>query len=60
VADSAWQIVAVRDFDGDSKSDILWRNASSGDNYLYPMDGTRIKPGEGPLRAVPNQDWKPQ
>jgi hypothetical protein len=57
VSDPAWQIVAVGDYDGDAKSDILWRNASTGENYLYPMDGTAIKPGEGFLRAVP-LDWE--
>ena len=32
------------DFDGDAHSDILWRNASTGENYLYPMDGTTTCP----------------
>jgi hypothetical protein len=53
VADQDWVMVAFGDFDGDSKSDILWRNASTGDNYLYPMDGTTIKPSEGYIRTVP-------
>src|SRR5256885_2879380 len=43
------------DFDGDGHSDILWRNASTGENYVYPMDGTTIKPTEGHLRTVPDQ-----
>jgi 6-phosphogluconolactonase (cycloisomerase 2 family) len=58
VADTTWQIVAVAGFDGDGKADILWRNASSGENYLYPMDGTAIKPGEGFLRTVADLNWK--
>jgi hypothetical protein len=57
VPDPAWRIVAVGDFDGDGKSDILWRNSSSGENYLYPMDGTTIKPTEGYLRTVPPPNW---
>jgi hypothetical protein len=48
------------DFDGDGKADIFWRNGSSGENYLYPMDGTTIKPTEGYLRTVGDQNWKPQ
>jgi hypothetical protein len=57
VADLAWQVVAVGDYDGDGKSDLLWRNSSSGQNYLYPMDGTSIKPTEGYLRTVPVGNW---
>jgi hypothetical protein len=52
VAQQSWRIVQVGDFDGDGKSDILWRNSSTGDNYLYPMDGTTIKPTEYWVRTV--------
>ena len=31
----AWQIVGVGDYQGDGKSDILWRNGTTGQNYLY-------------------------
>jgi hypothetical protein len=57
VPDLNWQIVAVGDYDGDGKNDVLWRNSASGENYLYPMDGTTIKPGEGYLRTVPSGSW---
>ena len=58
VAGTQWQIAALADFDGDGKADILWRHAATGENYLYPMDGTAIKPGEGYLRTVADQDWR--
>jgi hypothetical protein len=58
VADQRWQIAGVGDFDGDLRSDILWRNVATGENYLYPMNGTAIKPSEGFLRTVANPDWQ--
>jgi len=57
LSDLAWQIAAVGDYDGDGKSDLLWRNSSTGQNYLYPMDGTTVKPNEGYLRTVPPGYW---
>ena len=58
VADVNWQIAAAADYDGDSKTDLFWRNASTGENYLYLMDGTLIKPSEGYTRTVSSQSWQ--
>src|SRR5438876_782482 len=33
---------ARADFNGDGKSDILWRNSSTGENYVWLMNGTTI------------------
>ncbi len=60
VTDQNWQVKGTGDYDGDGKADVLWRNAATGENYLYPMDGTTIKPTEGYLRAVPQPDWRIQ
>src|SRR5947207_14141107 len=58
VGDQAWQVKGIGDFDGDGKSDILWRNAVTGENYIYFMDGLVIKPSEGYLRTVSDVAWQ--
>ena len=35
----AWSVAGVGDFDGDGKTDILWRNSASGENYISLMNG---------------------
>ncbi|MBF0317243.1 MAG: VCBS repeat-containing protein [Nitrospirae bacterium] len=59
-----WDIVGVGDFNGDGKSDIVWRNGQ-GDVHMWLMDGTRIStqgyvsrglPKEWVLRATGNFD----
>jgi len=52
VADPNWQVAGIGDFDGDGMDDILWRNASTGENYIYFMDGKSIKSTEGYVRTV--------
>src|SRR5207302_2490045 len=45
----------LSDVNGDGRADILWRNqgeGGTGQNYLYPMNGTAILAGEGSLRTV--------
>jgi len=45
------------DFAGDGRSDVLWRNSASGENYLFFTNGLAIA-NEGYLRAVPVPDWQ--
>jgi uncharacterized protein YkwD len=44
------------DFNDDGRADILLRNATTGENYLYPMNGTAIVAGEGYIRTF-NAPW---
>jgi len=30
------------DFNNDGRSDVFWRNSATGENYLYPLNGTAI------------------
>ena len=58
VADPNWQVAGIGDFDGDGEADILWRNAATGENYIYFMDGKAIKPSEGYIRTVADLRWQ--
>jgi uncharacterized delta-60 repeat protein len=44
------------DFDGNGRPDILWRNASTGDNYVWYLDGVTVQ-GGGNLPTVADQNW---
>jgi hypothetical protein len=35
MADQNWKIVGVADFNGDGKSDLLWRNTATGANTIW-------------------------
>ena len=47
------------DFDGDGKSDIFWRNKTTGQNFIYLMNGIAIQSG-ALLNTVSNLDWETQ
>src|SRR5439155_974754 len=62
----ATQIAVVRltggelqgfDFNADARSDVLWRNSATGENYLYLMNGTTVR-AEGFVRQVADPSWK--
>jgi hypothetical protein len=55
--DTAWKIIGVADFNGDGKSDILWRHDDTGQVYMMVMDGPAIS-AEGAVYAEPNVNWR--
>jgi hypothetical protein len=42
VTDTNWQIGGTGDFNSDGKTDILWRNKTTGQNVLWLMNGTAL------------------
>src|SRR5438552_15002181 len=53
----ALPVCAPMDFDGDCKSDVLWRNSATGEDYLWLMNGWTIASG-GYLRTVADLAWQ--
>jgi hypothetical protein len=56
-----WHIVGTSDFDGDGKSDLLWRT-DSGALAIWDMNGTQIKAADylklgGSNVGAPGHDW---
>jgi hypothetical protein len=46
------------DFNNDGKSDIFWRNTATGENYIFPMNGTTVLATAGSVRTVPGTTWQ--
>jgi hypothetical protein len=57
-----WQIQGVADFNGDGKSDVLWRNLSHGAAdayylYIWMMNGPTVSGGTGYTNSQANAAW---
>jgi hypothetical protein len=66
VADANWLLFDVgdiipqssgADFNNDGKPDILWRSTSTGENYIWSMNGATVTGGVA-LPTVVDQNWK--
>jgi hypothetical protein len=53
----AWKVVALGDYDGDGKADLLWRNESTGMVYMMLMNGL-ARSAEYIVYVEPNLAWK--
>ena len=47
----------IGDFNSDGKPDVLWRNTSTGENYVWYLDGVTVI-GGGALPPVSDQNWR--
>ena len=52
-----WRAVGVGDFDGDSLSDILWQNTTTGQAMIWNMNGNTLKGGAA-VNPNPGPAWK--
>jgi hypothetical protein len=41
----SWDLCGTGDYNGDGKTDMLWRNNVTGDVALWIMDGTSFQQG---------------
>jgi hypothetical protein len=63
VSDSKWRLsdkgecALGADFDNDDNADLLWRNESTGENYVWFMNG-KDSTGGAYLDPVPDANWK--
>jgi hypothetical protein len=58
IATAPCSVRSVRgDFNGDGKTDVVWRNSATGQNHMFFMNGRSIV-GEASLRTVPARAWR--
>jgi hypothetical protein len=58
-----WQVVDLGDFNGDGKSDVLWRNTNptstdAGRLYIWLMDGPNVVSGTGYTASQADLGWR--
>lgn len=54
--DTAWKILGSADFNGDGRSDILWRRDGSGQVFVMTMNGASVS-GGGQAWLEPDSAW---
>ncbi len=58
VVDTDWHVQGTADFNGDGRSDILWRRASNGNMYVWMMDGPVVVGGTGYTGLQADDSWQ--
>ena len=57
VPDPDWAIVGYGDFNGDQKTDIVWRNGRTGENAVWYLKGKDFAGGDANLMVGRDYDW---
>ena len=52
--DASWRVTHVGDFDGDGRSDLLWRNSATGASAILLMNDAALGPG---ATILMDADW---
>ena len=55
LSDMAWRVEGTGDYDGDLRADVLWRNATTGANYIWLAANAGMTLG---IASVTDQNWQ--
>jgi hypothetical protein len=55
---SQWEMVSTGDFNGDGKSDLVWRNLSNGALSLWLFNGSTFIQAPSGLAVMPSKQWE--
>nr|MDJ0676539.1 family 16 glycosylhydrolase [Calothrix sp. MO_167.B42] len=55
--DPNWKIEATGDFNNDEKTDLVWRNETTGENAIWYMDGAHLEQGVFINTSLPDSNW---
>jgi hypothetical protein len=57
-APSGWVIEDSGDYNGDGKTDLLWRNTANNQLAVWELDGTQLQPGTDLVSPLAPSGWQ--
>ena len=55
---SSWIIADSGDYNGDAKTDLLWRNTTTNQVAVWELDGTQLQPGTDYVSPIAPLGWQ--
>lgn len=55
--DMNWELASLADYNGDGETDIIWRNKTTGQNFVWYLDGENMI-GCGYILGQGDMDWE--